>query len=399
MKKVLFLLDYYLPDASPNGVCVSNIARQMVSSGWEVSILCFGNNSLDNADIVDGVRIYRCCDPGVKEKHTVGYAIKFYIKWFSPSKYPITERKNITRQFFDKANKLCSKNRFDEIVAVHLPVETLIAGVKLKELYPEIKLISYMLDSMSGGFIPRFLPESYLRGRKLKWENYIFNKYDSIILMASSKKHHDKHSSDQVWYQRSVFLDIPLLTTVNISEAVKQNNDKTTIAFCGLLNYPYRNVKYFLSIIKHMNEHYRFVFAGSSNIENELSCIDDDRIEYLGKIPHHEVERLLSRADILLNLGVTVPSAISGKIFEYMSYGKPIISTFSIDNEACIPYLQTYPLSFLVEERNTNIEEQAKHLQCFIEKTKNQRVAYEEVLKEFYNNTPDAFINELNQIV
>lgn len=398
MKNILYLLDYYMPNASPNGVCVSKLASTMVNSGWNVSILCFGNESIEHARKEDGIEIYRCCDPGVEPKHTFVYATKFYFKWLLPSKYPITERKNVSDQFYKYSEILYSKYHYDVVVAVHLPVETLIASIKLKEKHPQIKILSYMLDSLSGGFVPRFIPEQYSRKRKLHWENCIFQYFDKIILMQSSKNHHDRYSTKQEWYKKSVFLDIPLLTVISKTHVNLHPNNKVVTAFCGLLNFPYRNVKYFLSLIERLNDDYKFVFAGKCNIQDELNSNSSGKIEYLGQISHAEVESLLSRADILLNLGVTVPSAISGKIFEYMSYGKPIISTYSIDNEACIPYLRLYPLALLIDERNPDIEQQARSLQSFIDNAKDKHVPFEVLNKEFYNNTPEAFMETITNL-
>lgn len=100
----------------------------------------------------------------------------------------------------------------------------------------------------------------------------------------------------------------------------------------------------------------------------------------------------------MLNIGVNTPSAISGKIFEHMYYGKPIISTYSIDNEACIPYLAKYPLSYMIDEIITDLESQAKKLNLFIEEYKNKRISAENIINEFYLNTLNAFINIIEEL-
>lgn len=262
-------------------------------------------------------------------------------------------------------------------------------------------MVSYMLDSLSGGFIPRFLPEKFARKRKLIWENNLFKKLNKAILMQSSRKHHEDHLSMEEWYDNAVYLDIPLLEKKQVSmQCNKDELHRAVITFCGLLNDPYRHVRHFVEIAKRCKQ-YRFVFAGSSNIETELNEIqneEDSNIVYLGQIQHSEVEKLLSKSDVLLNLGVTVPSAISGKIFEYMSYGKPIVSTYSIDDEACIPYLSKYQLGLLIDERTGNVEQQAEQLCNFVEKTKERRVDFSTVEKIFYNNTPQAFVDYLEKV-
>lgn len=401
MQRVMLLLDYYSPNASPNGVCVEKVAKCFVQNGWGVSIVCFQGPQQPNVEVRDGIEIYRVCDPGPIRKNTKIDAIKFYSKWLMPSQFPITERKQVTQQLFDGAESLLQTQKYDVVVCVHLPVETLIAGTRIKERYPDIVVVSYMLDSLSGGFIPRFLPETYARKRKLIWENNLFKKLDKAILMQSSRKHHENYLSMEEWYDNAVYLDIPLLEKNQVSmQGNKDESHRTVITFCGLLNDPYRHVRHFVEIARKCKQ-YRFVFAGSSNIETELKEIqneEDSDIVYLGQIQHSEVEKLLSKSDVLLNLGVTVPSAISGKIFEYMSYGKPIVSTYSIDDEACIPYLSKYQLGLLIDERTGNVEQQAEQLCNFVEKTKERRVDFSTVEKIFYKNTPQAFVDYLEKV-
>ncbi len=401
MQRVMFLLDYYIPNASPNGVCVEKVAKCFVQNGWGVAVVCFRSPQQPDVEVRDGIEIYRVCDPGPTHKNTKIDAIKFYSKWLIPSQFPITERKQVTQQLFDGAERLLQTQKYDVVVCVHLPVETLIAGTRIKERYPDIVVVSYMLDSLSGGFIPRFLPEAFARKRKLIWENNLFKKLDKVILMQSSRKHHEDHLSMEEWYDNAVYLDIPLLEKNLVSmRCEKDESYRAVITFCGLLNDPYRHVRHFVEIAKRCKQ-YKFVFAGSSNIETELKEFqneEDSNIVYLGQIQHSEVEKLLSKSDVLLNLGVTVPSAISGKIFEYMSYGKPIVSTYSIDNEACIPYLSKYQLGLLIDERTGNIEQQAEQLCHFVEKTKKQKIDFSTMEKVFYKNTPQAFVDYLEMV-
>ena len=402
MKRIMFLLDYYTPNASPNGVCVEKVAKCFIQNGWKVSVVCFKDQSRPDIEIRDGIEIYRVCDACVQNRNTKIDAIKFYSKWLLPYKKPITERKHVTQQLYDGVDKLLSEKKYDAIICVHLPVETLIVGACIKEQHPDIVVVSYMLDSMSGGFVPRFLPEKFARKRKLYWENDLLKHFDKVILMQSSREHHNRYRFIEEWYDKAVYLDIPLLESNRlITQKNKSNFDRITITFCGLLNDPYRRVKHFVEIAKKCKK-YKFVFAGSSNIAADLRMLQeesDSNIGYLGQVSHSKVKELLSEADILLNLGVMVPSAISGKIFEYMSYGKPIVSTYSIDNEACIPYLNRYELSLLIDERVGNTEQQAEKFCNFVEKTWMKRVNYSSVESIYYQNTPQAFVEYLNLIV
>ena len=45
MKHVMFMLDYYLPNASANGICIDKIVQEFVERGIDVSIVCFKDSS------------------------------------------------------------------------------------------------------------------------------------------------------------------------------------------------------------------------------------------------------------------------------------------------------------------------------------------------------------------
>ena len=106
------------------------------------------------------------------------------------------------------------------------------------------------------------------------------------------------------------------------------------------------------------------------------------------------MKQFYRKAHVLINLGNKESAVIPSNIFEYMSYGKPIISTYSIDDEACIPYLNKYPLSLLLDERETDLKKQRKILEEFILDVKGKSVDFKEIKDIFKNNMPETFVEE-----
>ena len=382
--------------ATANGICCENIASALIDNGYNVNIVAYAYNEKTYENI-RGVNVYYAKCP-CRALSGIAYKLYFYAKWmFKFSKYPITEIKKRTDAIFELSSRVVEEKNIDTVICVHLPIETLIAGVKLKEKYPNLNCISYMLDSLSGGFTPGLLPERFCRLRKIKWENNLLSRFDCAVLMEASRPHHEAKCKRLLWYKNAIYLDIPLLK-VNDTDSHKKAKDKATVAFCGLLDFPARNVPLLLNVIEvQENSDIEYVLVGSSNISDKLKNNSPANVRYMGFLPHKSIADILLEADIFLNLGVTVPSAISGKIFEYMSYGKPIISTYSIDNEACLPYLKKYPCALLIDEREKDIKNQAKKLEEFIIKNKDTRVNVNKIEEIFYNNTPKAFVRALEK--
>lgn len=98
-----------------------------------------------------------------------------------------------------------------------------------------------------------------------------------------------------------------------------------------------------------------------------------------------------------MNIGVRESNAISGKIFEYMSFGRPIISTYFIDNEACIPFLKKYPLGLMVDER-LSVESNVAKVANFLQLHKNQYADFEIVKNLFPKCLASSYVSIIDDL-
>jgi len=407
MRSVLFITDSYLHDASPNGICVEKIIAELLTHKVSVSVLLtrqyYGAN---DQEANENVSIYET--KGTKKaSETKTNRLLNYAKWLLPARFPFTANMQLSERIVEKAEEIITQNIIDTIVCVHFPTESLTAGREIKIRHADIEVIAYMLDSLSGGFIPRFLPASFTRKRKLLWEKRLLKDFDKIILMESSRMHHETRSKLEEWYRNAVYLDIPALKRPNLPNKSKCIVGKQiSISFAGTLLENLRTPYAFLNIISRINDiDINIYFAGVNNCDNNrlklllniLEGKDNISIFWLGKLDHNKSIELLRESDYLLNIGNANCSLLPSKIFEYMSFGKPIISTYSIDDDACISYIKQYPLSLMIDERDTNIDQQAEMVKKFICENVGRTILFEEVEKHFYYNTPKAFYESLKQ--
>ena len=101
---------------------------------------------------------------------------------------------------------------------------------------------------------------------------------------------------------------------------------------------------------------------------------------------------------MLLNLGNKNASLTPSKIFEYMSYGKPIISTFCVDNDTSAAYLRRYSCALLLDERDADLDGAAERLRQFIFDNRYTLIPYGETEQRFYGNTPAAAVETLKKL-
>ena len=118
----------------------------------------------------------------------------------------------------------------------------------------------------------------------------------------------------------------------------------------------------------------------------------DSRIKVMPFVDHETAVSLMQSADVLINFGNNNSHMTPCKIFEYMSLGKPIISTSPIENEPSSVYLGKYPYSLIIKDYEGNILEDTKRLNDFLNRDfeYNDNI-YSELKKVYYLNTPKAF--------
>jgi len=121
------------------------------------------------------------------------------------------------------------------------------------------------------------------------------------------------------------------------------------------------------------------------------------RIKHLGLMDHGSVLEMEKNAEYLVNIGNENPNLIPSKIFEYMRFGKPIISTYRTDNDTSLEPLKKYGNACFIDER-LPAEDNARTLLDFINSENKKPISPEEMQKEFYLNTPTAFVDVINSL-
>lgn len=421
MKKILFIIQSYPPIRSANAVCDSSLIEELVNSGnYSVHCLVYKNYQLPKEEKIDKVHVYRFCR-GIRwalfcyaKNNAQSLLGKILLKIdrvllrinqiFTIPFYPISEPIR-TLMCFINANKLYKRNRYDLIISEHNGNDTLMAGYLLKKLYKDNFIyIPIFWDALSGGFGAKYLPKRFVDYRKIKLEKRIFEISDRIIVMNSHKNHINNLWSNYNFFPKISFLDIPFFNPNRKSEFENNelffNNNEINIVFAG--NMGMRDPTYIIKLANAIvDKPIKFHFYTSINYHNKFSlngtnlpknvCLHDF-------VSHEELIKIYNEADAFLNIGVNNPNAISGKIFEYFSYGKPVISTYYIDNEACLPYIGKYPKGLAIDEKNSDILLQANKIVDFIYNCADISLDMESLKKIFKNNMPSAYIELIDRI-
>lgn len=412
--KILFMLGMYHPQYSANGISCKNVIDECVKSGYDVSCVVNDYYGEKKEDVIDGAKIYRIkhrlfdrviqwCDrnkgksyvPVIKKIAYIVNKLKFLI--MSPM-WPFVAPLYSYR-FYKKAKSIHCKEHFDTVVCVYTPFDAVMAGCMLKKKYPEIRFIPYYLDAFAGGWGPNVWSDEKRERRTRKWENFIDKKADLVISMASSRKYHEENPLEMMEPYKRKFLDVPLMRDINKTENKNKATAIKTLLFAGGLSFPRRDPRPILEVLSEVcvDSDIEAIFLGECNKPSIFESYYEKsggKIKYLGQQPHNTVLEMGEKADCFINIGSRNPFTISGKIFEYMSFGKPIISTYYIENEPSKEYLEKYGFALLIDEKK-DVEESANEVKKFLSKIGEKEFDSKVLNDIFYENTPKAFVDLL----
>ena len=258
----------------------------------------------------------------------------------------------------------------------------------------------YYLDALAGGWGPSIWSQEKIDRQTRKYEEIIDLYADVVISMESSRTYHNLHPLSWEIERKREYLDVPLLSPCEKVTEEVEKNEEYTFLFAGGLFYPNRDPEPILKMMTEVCERKgaRAIFLGETNVPELFEKYEkesDGRISYKGKVSHNEVSRYEKSADCLINIGSTNPSTVTGKIFEYMSCLKPIISTYSIDNEPSLEYLNKYGYALLIDERG-DLSQNIERIIEFIDSVEEVPYEYEQLEEMFSPNSAKAFKRVLN---
>lgn len=295
------------------------------------------------------------------------------------------------------AKKLCRREGVGCIVPVYTQIDTLVAACRVKRAIPGVRYVPYFLDSLSGGYGPRWFTAQQTRRHGLRWERRLLPSADAIVCMSSSRTHHEKYSADAPYYHKIRYFDLPLFRIEPVEPGDPlMDHTKRNLVYVGTLPGGIRSPRYVLEMFRQLEgDGWQLYFIGSSSCP-ELDAVTDPRIHVVGRVDHDLALRYEAQADILINIGNTNPNMTPSKIFEYMSFGKPIVSTMAVEQEPSRAYLERYSMALLLDERKDTPKSAAAQLTKFAATVR--PVDQAQVFETFYPNTPAAFVEFLKEM-
>jgi len=353
MKKVL-LIAYYFPPLGGDGVQRSvKFVKYLIQKGWSVSVLTVKEDKTFFSDdqffkeVPPEVTIYRskCVSPEplfkMFAKIKLGF-LKFYmsrffipdlqIGWLFPS--------------FRLAKKVIEKEQIDIVYTTSSPYTAHFIGFLLKtQLKDKMQWVTDFRDPWSQNVI---IYKNFLGNTRKKidaiFERWVLDKSDHIIMVTKScrtnliKKFNLEPAKVSVitnGYDEDDFS----------TDFVRTKRERLRIVYSGSAYGDYTPENFLRAATTHVlpsNPEINVIFVGGSSawvkdylIRNNLYDRFSGFFSFMGYVPHEEAVRLVLDADLLvLPIPNSIPYNMTGKIFEYMRSGVPILAVVPVQGDA-----------------------------------------------------------------
>jgi len=408
LKRILFMLGGYYPNPSPNGICVHRVSGELTKLGYQIHVIAHRGKNENFQEYYEGISIHRInkrLDEKLleygkrKDGRTLGKisykaagVVRKILKLVFIPWFPLASPFAVYR-YYKKAYSLNKKHRLDCIIAVFNPDEPLFAGALLKKQLKEVKYGAYILDSLIYLSGQNYLPSGLRNKLSWKFEKMVYETADRVYNMECHRLHHQ--SEKYLPYKnKMVFLDTPLYSPRRpfLSNKLYDSNIKHLV-YMGSLFKDFRNPNYLYRLFKEINKsgEFQLHFYTRGSCEDELlkyQAESNGTVIKHGFVSHNEIDNIMANSDFLINIGVSNSTAISSKIFDYMSTGKPIIHLYYLDDDVNLNYFLKYELCLTIKMDEKIFNENANRLKEFLNKTHGKIIKQGELLETFKKNYP-----------
>ncbi len=412
-KNILFFVESYHYKPNANGICAKILADELIRRSSHVTVLATktfhrqcSSEKVDGVDVFYfsrsmGHRLLLLSDDlnGIAKK-IILYLSKCFMYFgviLGAFVWPL-RKPALIYKYYNKAKKLYKQKKIDVAVGIYFGIEEVLASILLKRKHPDIKLIIYTLDALTGRETPILFGSKVLAKRSIeKWEKYIYSKADTVCVMESHRAHYKQKKYDQI-RNKIKYMDIPFMNIRKEISYSDKKNGKVKIVYTGNTSRITGSPGYLIKMLKYMPDLSLYLYGTQDEFVKQLikeSGLMNKQIYIFGRFDNKEIMKIQETADFLVSFGSANSCMVPCKIFEYMTALKPIISFYKSDKDAAYPYISRYPDSILIKEDEEAFEDNLLLLKNFIYNTKRKTITNEFLLEKYGANTPNFMVEEI----
>ncbi len=309
-----------------------------------------------------------------------------------------------SEQCYEDILKHLEQYVYDAMLVMHMPYDGVLAAVRAKRKHHKTRLFLYELDPITYEIDKqrRSLGRYLYFLRKIA-EKHTFRMCDVIFHMECNRKKYDQKKYD-VYRDKFVYLDFPLISDIGEQAAKKETEEGGAFRFIytGKLMSHFRSPVYLLQVLAEVEKkkELQVLFFSQGDCEKTLAEFAEDHpfIEQRGYVSKDELKVEMAQSDCLINIGNKMSDMLPSKLLTYIETGMPILHVKNQDNDACIPYLEKYELSLIIDESDS-IEISAEKMLVFIRNSVGKRLDSKWIVETYYKNTPEFSAQKMYEML
>ena len=388
MKKVLIVIEKFLPDSSAIINCLHPIILGMKEKNISIDVLTYRKEKkLSNFETINGVNIYRVNDiynlsDNKLLKKTI---LRIYRKLF------------LDRKFIKLGKSLLNKNKYDCLIACSYPFLMEYCASKIAH-NTNIPFVSYQFDPYSNNKIIAKPSQE----KRTKEEIKVLSKAAKVFLPI---EYYDENMDSELSILKNKYhpIDFPLISEVN---GIENNrlSDLPTFAYAGAFYDDVREPKQMLEFFSKLDMDFRLyiycIARGKCRKQlEEYKEILKEKLVLKYDVCKEECNNIIYNADFNINLGNNISNQVPSKLYEIVSIGKPIINFYTIEEDTSKKFLERYELCL-----NLNIQKDSDSnintFENFYQKNINKKLSYKDITSIYKDSKQivNEFISEVEKV-
>lgn len=181
----------------------------------------------------------------------------------------------------------------------------------------------------------------------------------------------------------------PMITD-NRTAKKKQADGKISLLFCGWLYSDIRSPQYFLDIVSRLDERFEVTFMGKECelLQERFPTKSKATLITLPNQPYDVALQAMADANVLINIGNSVPVHMPSKTLEYINTGKPMVNFYKFADCPTLYYTKRYPLALNLFEEEKDMDAAAQRFVRFCEENVGKTVDRDWIKAEYADCTP-----------
>lgn len=291
--------------------------------------------------------------------------------------------------------KLTQDNQYDMIVTILNPFEYSIAACRNIKFFPNTKVVVYAVDTLRNRNINgnKAFASGYF------WEKRIMKLCTRYFYMKSRRGELSLPRYNQ-FREKFVEVDLPRLKIKKSQKFIKYEfgTEGENWVYAGSLGGFHYNPIDMIDIFSRISSNskinlHMYVRGGESNYIKKISQERKLSIYVHDYVDQGTLQRIMLSADILVTLKTS--NQISAKIFECMSYLKPIVHFSGVIDDLNSIYYSKSNLYFVFKMYEKDQKKEIKRLLTWLSNTKNICITREQVEKIYFESTPEYSVKRI----